>query len=72
MSARVMARWAATHGLVRFGLNQQARRGNLDARLMVDPALQADPFPYYEQLRAGPVAAVGQRGNFSLARATSA
>ena len=53
MSVRVMARWAATHGLVRFGLNQQARRGNLDARLMVDPALQADPFPYYEQLRAG-------------------
>jgi len=52
MTARVMARWAATQGLIRFGLNRQARRGNLDAQLMVDPARQADPFPYYEQLRA--------------------
>jgi cytochrome P450 len=51
MTARVMARWAATHGLMRLALNRGARQGNLDARLMVDPAYRADPFPYYEQLR---------------------
>jgi hypothetical protein len=36
---------------MRLALNRGARRGNLDARLMVDPAYRADPFPYYEQLR---------------------
>jgi cytochrome P450 len=51
MSARVMARWAASHGLMRLALNRGARQGNLDARLMIDPAYQDDPFPYYEQLR---------------------
>jgi len=46
-----MARWSVTHGLIRLALNRSARQGNLDARLMVDPACQADPFPHYERLR---------------------
>ncbi|HEY2204808.1 MAG TPA: cytochrome P450 [Pseudonocardia sp.] len=52
MSVRLAARWAATHGLLGLGLNRAAKRGNLDARLMVDPAILADPYPAYERLRA--------------------
>jgi hypothetical protein len=52
MALRTRARWAATQGLLRLALNRGAKQGNLDARLMVDPALQADPFPHYERLRA--------------------
>ncbi|HET9499131.1 MAG TPA: cytochrome P450 [Marmoricola sp.] len=49
--------WGLTHGLPRLGLHNAARRGDLIARLTADPALRADPFGAYEQLRArGPVA----------------
>jgi cytochrome P450 len=51
MSVRLMGAWAITHGLLRLALYRGARRGNLDARLMVDPAVLADPFPAYERLR---------------------
>lgn len=52
MTVRTWVRWAATQGLLRLALSRGAKQGNLDARLMVDPALQADPFPPYERLRA--------------------
>jgi cytochrome P450 len=45
-------RWFATHGLARLVLRREARRGNLNARLLTDPALRADPYPYLERLRA--------------------
>jgi cytochrome P450 len=44
-------RWGATHGLMRAAIRRQVRAGNPDARLLLDPVLQADPFPHYEQLR---------------------
>jgi cytochrome P450 len=48
---RSTLRWGATHGLARAASARQAKAGNLDAQLLDDPALQADPFPIYEQLR---------------------
>jgi cytochrome P450 len=55
--ARSFGTWTLAHGLPRLGLHSAARRGDLIARLTADPALRADPFPAYEELRArGPVA----------------
>ena len=45
-------RWSATHGLMRAAIRRQVRAGNPDARLLLDPTMQADPFPHYESLRA--------------------
>ena len=45
-------RWGATHGLMRAAIRRQVRAGNPDARLLLDPAMQADPFPHYETLRS--------------------
>ncbi len=45
-------RWGLRHGLMRRFLLHHARSGDIGARLMIDPALRDDPYPYYEQLRA--------------------
>jgi cytochrome P450 len=45
-------RWLSTHGLARAVLRREARNGNLNARLLTDPTVRANPYPYYEQLRA--------------------
>ncbi|HEY6424467.1 MAG TPA: cytochrome P450 [Pseudonocardiaceae bacterium] len=42
----------ARHGLVRRAIHRQMCDGDLGARLMIDPAIREDPFPYYDQLRA--------------------
>lgn len=48
--------WAAMHGVVRIGANWSARRGDPQARFVADPALRADPVPFFEDLRAqGPL-----------------
>lgn len=46
------ASWLLRYGLARGGLRLAARRGDLLARLDVDPALRADPFGAFEELRA--------------------
>jgi cytochrome P450 len=51
MAVRATVRWAATHGLMRGAIRREARRGNPDAALLLDPDLQGDPFAHYEQLR---------------------
>jgi cytochrome P450 len=43
--------WYLSHGIGRRLLLREARRGDLIARLAMDPALREDPFPGYEQLR---------------------
>ena len=45
-------RWGLRHGLMRRFLLHHARSGDIGARLMIDPALRDDPYPYYEQLPA--------------------
>ena len=48
--------WFALHGFVRGVAAIGVRRGDLQARLIADPSVAADPVPFYEQLRAlGPV-----------------
>jgi cytochrome P450 len=51
MAVRSTLRWAATHGLMRAAIRRQARQGNPDAALLLDPDLQGDPFTHYERLR---------------------
>ena len=49
--------WLALHGFVRGGASIGARRGDLQARLIADPTVKANPVPFYEEVRArGPLA----------------
>jgi cytochrome P450 len=49
--------WLALHGFLRGGASIGARRGDLQARLIADPTVKADPVPFYEEVRArGPLA----------------
>ncbi len=48
--------WLALHGFVRGGSSVGARRGDLQARLIADPSVKANPVPFYEEVRArGPL-----------------
>lgn len=48
--------WFAMHGVVRAVAGSSARRGDPQARLIADPAVRADPVPFYDELRArGPM-----------------
>jgi cytochrome P450 len=48
--------WLALHGFARGVASLGARRGDLQARLIGDPSIKADPVPFYEQVRArGPL-----------------
>jgi cytochrome P450 len=49
--ARRMVRWGLRHGIMRQMVRRQARSGELGGRLLYDPAMIADPYPFYEQLR---------------------
>jgi cytochrome P450 len=46
------ARWLAGHRGLRTWAQLQARRGLPLARLLVEPAVRADPYPVHEELRA--------------------
>lgn len=48
--------WLALHGFVRGVASIGVRRGDPQARLIADPAVKADPVPFYEELRTrGPL-----------------
>nr|HRD12511.1 cytochrome P450 [Mycobacterium sp.] len=48
--------WLSMHAVVRGAAAVAARRGDPQARLMADPAVRADPVPFYDELRAmGPL-----------------
>jgi hypothetical protein len=51
MSAQSRVRWIARHGLAGALLRRHARRGSLDARMMTDLSLRADPIPMYDAIR---------------------
>lgn len=52
--------WSLAHGLQRTLIQRGARKGDLISRLVMDPALRAEPFAAYEELRdSGPIAANG-------------
>jgi cytochrome P450 len=52
MALRRGIRWVVRHGLVRRTVQRQMRAGDLGARLIMDPAVRKDPFPYYDEIRA--------------------
>ncbi|KZS60943.1 cytochrome P450 [Mycobacterium ostraviense] len=43
--------WLALHGVIRGMANVGVRRGELQARLIADPAVAANPVPFYDELR---------------------
>ena len=48
--------WFAMHGVVRAAAGWSAKRGDLQARLVTDPAVRAEPAAFYEELRShGPM-----------------
>lgn len=56
MGPRAFTRWTIAYGLPGAMLRRAARRGDLIARTAVEPALRADPFEAYDELRArGPL-----------------
>lgn len=44
--------WFAMHGFIRGAAALGARRGDVQARLIADPAVAADPVRYYDEVRA--------------------
>jgi cytochrome P450 len=50
---KMMARWVVLHGLGRVATRRWAAQGDPQARLIADPTLREDPYPVYEQIRAG-------------------
>lgn len=44
--------WFAMHGFIRGAAALGARRGEVQARLIADPAVAADPVPYYDEVRS--------------------
>ena len=48
-----MVRWGLRHGLVRQVLHRRARDGDVGSRIMIDPVVREDPYPWYERIRAG-------------------
>ncbi|MFZ0118891.1 MAG: cytochrome P450 [Pseudonocardiaceae bacterium] len=52
MALRRRIRWVVRHGLIRRTVQRQVRAGDLGSRLMIDPAIRENPFPYYDELRA--------------------
>ncbi len=60
MALRRSVRWVVRHGLVRRTVQRQSRAGDLGSRLMIDPTIREDPFPYYDELRVqGPLVRTG-------------
>jgi cytochrome P450 len=48
--------WFAMHGVVRAAADWSAKRGDMQARLVTDPAVRAEPASFYEELRShGPM-----------------
>jgi cytochrome P450 len=58
--ARQVVRWGLRHGVVRQILRRRARSGDVGSRIMIDPVVRDDPYPWYERIRAqGPLVATG-------------
>ena len=49
---KTQVRWALQHGVIRAAAARAARRGDLHAQFMRDERYRADPFPFYDAVRA--------------------
>ncbi|MCV7331097.1 cytochrome P450 [Mycobacterium cookii] len=52
MALKQRLHWLTLHGFVRGVASLGARRGDLQARLIADASVKADPEPFYEQVRS--------------------
>ncbi|MBP2367216.1 cytochrome P450 [Pseudonocardia parietis] len=50
--ARRWIRWVLRHGAVRREVSRQAVKGDLGAKMIIDPDVVRDPYPAYEAMRA--------------------
>ncbi len=68
-AVRSPVRWTLQHGVVRIAMHGAARAGDQQARLILDRAVRADPYPVHDRIRAiGPLV----RGRLSLVSASHA
>jgi cytochrome P450 len=51
-SAGTFVRWGTRHGIARAALSIGARRGEVQANIIMSPAVRRDPYPAYDDLRA--------------------
>jgi len=61
MSTRTTVRWVAWHGLPRLAFRRDHRRGDLHARLLLDPSGHVDPFSGYARVRERGQVVIGPR-----------
>jgi cytochrome P450 len=47
-----MVRWGTRHGIARAALSLGARRGEVQANIIMNPEVRKNPYPAYEDLRA--------------------
>ncbi len=52
MSVGTLIRWGARHGIAGAVIRVGARRGEMHARLVTDPSLRANPYPFYDEIRS--------------------
>jgi cytochrome P450 len=56
MSAKSLGRWAGRHGVAKLVIRRAHRRGDLQARILTDDSVRADPYATYDEIRArGPL-----------------
>ena len=68
-SVRQVVRWGVQHGAVSAAVRRAARKGDLYALSLVDPAHRVDPYPLYDRVRAqGPLLA-GALGHVTASHA---
>jgi cytochrome P450 len=71
MGQPLVVKWAFRHGLLRIVLNRAARRGELQALLVTDPAARDNPFPIYERIRAQGALPVGRLTHMAAGHAAA-
>jgi cytochrome P450 len=52
MTAPMIAKWAAQHGVIKVALSRAAKRGEPQALLMIDRKSRENPFPIYDRIRS--------------------
>ena len=68
---RTQVRWGLQHGIVGVAIRRAARRGDLHALSVVDPAYRADPYPLYDRVRERGPLLVGALGHLTASHAVA-
>jgi cytochrome P450 len=71
VDARALVRWSLRHGLVRVALRRAQRKGDLHARSVLEPALRADPYGLYDEVRSRGPLVRGQLAHMTASHAVA-